>query len=64
MTRKSQPGMEHTRYEVITQEDPETGDIIIPIPQPLLDQLGWKEGMEVDFSLGEDGKIYIKKYFK
>lgn len=64
MTKKIKPGQEQVRYEVITQEDEETGDLIIPIPQPLLDQLGWKEGTEVDFSVGEDGKLYIKKYFK
>ena len=27
------------RYEVITQEDPETGDLILPIPQQILDSL-------------------------
>jgi hypothetical protein len=53
-----------TRYEVITQEDPETGDLILPIPQPLLDSLGWKEGDEVDLEIGSDGKIYMKKKSK
>ena len=32
------------RYEVITQEDSETGDVILPIPLPLLKKLGWQEG--------------------
>lgn len=50
----------NTRYEVITQEDPETGDMILPIPQPILDSLGWKEGDEVEFEV-DKGKIYIKK---
>lgn len=49
------------RYEVITQEDPDTGDLFIPIPQPLLDKLGWKEGTQVDFVKGENGQILIKK---
>jgi hypothetical protein len=39
----SNHGQEHARYEVITQENSE-GDMIIPLPMPLLKQLGWKEG--------------------
>ena len=52
------------RYEVITQEDPETGDLIIPIPQPMLDELGWKEGDEIEFDIDDKGKLYIKKASK
>lgn len=55
------PAKENVRYEVITQEDPESGDLILPIPQTLLDQLGWKEGDNLEFSIDELGKIYIKK---
>jgi AbrB family looped-hinge helix DNA binding protein len=50
-----------TRYEVITQEDPSTGDLILPIPQPVLDRLNWKEGDSLDISLDKDGNIYLKK---
>jgi hypothetical protein len=63
MAKKQQPGQEFVRYEVLTQEDPDTGDVLLPIPLPLLKQLGWKEGDNVDFSIGEDGCIYIKKAF-
>jgi len=58
---KNAPGIDDVRYEVITQEDPESGDLIIPIPEPVLKALGWKEGMEVEVELGQDGKIYLKK---
>jgi hypothetical protein len=57
----SKPGEEQLRYEVITQEDPESGDLILPIPQPLLDRLGFKEGDEIKFDLREDGSILISK---
>lgn len=57
----SKPGEEQLRYEVITQEDTETGDLILPIPQPLLDRLGFKEGDEIKFDLREDGSILILK---
>lgn len=48
-------------YEVITQEDPETGDMYIPIPPQLLKDLGWKEGDEIDFSIDENGRMVVKK---
>ena len=57
----NKPGEEQLRYEVITQEDTETGDLILPIPQPLLDRLGFKEGDEIKFDLREDGSILISK---
>lgn len=50
------------RYEVITQEDPETGDLIIPIPPQVLESLGWKEGDDIEFEIGKDNNvIYVKK---
>ena len=52
---------ENVRYEVITQEDPETGDLIIPIPSPILKKMGWKDGDEVDIGVGEDGQLFLKK---
>jgi len=54
------PAREYPRYEVITQETTE-GDLIIPIPEPILKQMGWKEGDEVEISVGEKGEIYLKK---
>ena len=55
------PAKEYPRYEVITQEDPESGDVIIPIPEPILKQMGWKEGDELDLSVNEDGSLFLKK---
>jgi len=52
---------QYSRYEVITQEDPDSGDLIIPIPEPVLKQMGWKEGDDVEISLNEDGTIFLKK---
>ena len=61
MAKKNKPGKEELRYEVITQEDPQTGDTIIPIPLPVLEKLGWKEGTEVEFAVAEDGAIIIRR---
>jgi hypothetical protein len=50
-----------TSFEVITQEDKETGDILVPIPQELLDRLDWKVGDELDFAIDKTGRIIIKQ---
>jgi bifunctional DNA-binding transcriptional regulator/antitoxin component of YhaV-PrlF toxin-antitoxin module len=50
----------NVRYEVITQED-DQGDIIIPLPMPLLKSLGWKEGDDVTISIDDEGRLYLKK---
>jgi len=51
----------YTRYEVIMQEDEQTGDLLLPIPPALLQALDWKEGDEVDFSIDDKGNYVIKK---
>ena len=58
---KNSPGAGDVRYEVITQEDPESGDLIIPIPEPVLKAMGWKEGDEIDFGVNQDGSVFLKK---
>lgn len=58
---KNKPGSGDVRYEVITQEDPETGDLIIPIPEPILKSMGWKEGDDVTVEIDKDGKLFLKK---
>jgi hypothetical protein len=58
---KKNPAKAYDSYEVITQEDPETGDMLIPLPLQLLRDLGWKEGDDVDFSIDEKGRIILKK---
>lgn len=52
------------RYEIITQEDAETGDILVPLPPQLLEELDWKEGDIVDFSLDDQNRYIIKKVVK
>lgn len=58
---KKNPAQTNVRYEVITHEDPETGDLIIPVPPQVLAQLGWKEGDEIKFDVDKDGKVYVRK---
>jgi hypothetical protein len=58
---KKNPAQQYQRYEVITQEDPETGDLLVPLPPQLLAEMGWKEGDELDFQIDDKGKVIIKK---
>jgi hypothetical protein len=57
----SKINQDHVRYEVITQEDPVTGDLMLPIPQVLLDKLGWKEGDNIEFGLDDNGHYILKR---
>lgn len=52
---------EYPRYEVITQEDPDTGDLIIPIPEPILKQMGLKEADNLEIKINDDGTIFLQK---
>ena len=60
----SKPGQDQTRYEVITQEDEVTCDLLLPIPPQLLAQLGWSEGDEIEFAIDEQGKYILKRSHK
>ena len=53
-----------TRYEVITQEDPETGDLIMPLPPDLLDLQGWKTGDTLEWIDNKDGSWTLQKSTK
>jgi len=58
---KNKPGQDHVRYEVIAQEDPDTGDLLLPIPPKLLESMAWKEGDTIDFAIDENGRYILKK---
>ena len=58
---KKNPAKAYDSYEVITQEDPETGDMLSPLPPQLLRDLGWKEGDDIDFTIDDKGRIVLKK---
>ena len=55
------PGKDLVRYEVLTHEDPDTGDLMLPIPQQLLDELGWREGDVIEFAIDAKGKYILKR---
>ena len=59
---KPNPGQEKMRYEVITQPSPDgEDDLLLPIPQALLDRMGWKEGDNIEIGFDEAGRYVLKK---
>lgn len=52
---------DNVTYEVITQEDPDTGDLILPIPQELLDRLGWKPGDNLEWVQDDKERWILKR---
>ena len=54
-----------TRWIVELEEDPETGDLVMPFPPALIEALGWKIGDTLTWEPGEDKESYklTKKTF-
>jgi hypothetical protein len=46
---------------LVVQEDPETGDLFIELPQRLLKQLGWNEGDDLQWIQDANGNWTVKK---
>lgn len=44
-----------------TEEDPETGDLLLQFPPDLLANLGWKEGDTLEWVDNGDGSWSLKK---
>jgi bifunctional DNA-binding transcriptional regulator/antitoxin component of YhaV-PrlF toxin-antitoxin module len=49
------------KHTVTLEEDPETGDLILPFPEGMLEEMGWKEGDTLDFKSNDDGSFSITK---
>jgi hypothetical protein len=51
-----------TTWIVTCEEDPETGDLIMPLPQGLLESQGWADGDTLVWGVDEaDGTVTLKK---
>jgi hypothetical protein len=48
-------------WTVSVEEDPETGDLILPLPPDLLEEAGWKEGDSLNWIDQKDGSWQLKK---
>ena len=52
---------ENKTFTVIVEEDPETGDLILPFPEGLCDQLGWEIDDTLNWEPNEDGSFTLSK---
>lgn len=43
-------------YTVTVEEDPETGELVLPLSDEFLLDNGWQEGDEIEWHLTEDNK--------
>jgi len=48
-------------WTVIIEEDVETGDVILPFPQEMLDEVGWNPGDNLKWIDRGDGTWEIRK---
>jgi hypothetical protein len=53
--------MTQKNWEVIVEQDPETGDLILPLPADFLKQAGLMEGDDVEWIDNKDGTFTITK---
>jgi uncharacterized membrane protein (UPF0127 family) len=52
---------ENAKYEVTTFEDPDSGDLILPIPEELMERLGWKVGDQLKWRQTDEGAWVLEK---
>lgn len=48
-------------WTVCVEEDPETGELILPFPPDALSQVGWDFGDTLIWDMQEDGSIILTK---
>jgi hypothetical protein len=51
----------NTQFTVVVEEDPETGDLILPFPEGLCDQLGWEIDDTLNWEPNDDGSFTLSK---
>jgi bifunctional DNA-binding transcriptional regulator/antitoxin component of YhaV-PrlF toxin-antitoxin module len=49
------------KYTVTVEQDPETQDLIMPLPEGMCDELGWKIGDTLNWDSRIDGSFILSK---
>ena len=52
------------KHTVYLEEDPETGDLILPLPEGMCDELGWEIGDTLKWKTRKDGSFSLTKIEK
>ena len=48
----------NNKWTTVVEEDPATGELILPFPQEMIEKCGWLEGDDLDFTIeGENVTI-------
>lgn len=53
--------MNTSTWQVVVQQDPDTQELVLPLPQDLLDLKGWQEGDFLEWTNNEDGAWTLTK---
>ena len=48
-----------TKWTVTLEQDPETGELILPFPVDLLSQMGWSEGTDLFWIENNNGSFTL-----
>lgn len=54
----------NTSWSITVEEDPETGDLILPLPEDMLQLQGWVEGDILEWVDNKDGSWSLIKIEK
>jgi hypothetical protein len=52
------------RWTAHLEEDPESGDLLLPFPPKALEELGWAEGDTLTWTIKTNGSIILSKKAK
>jgi len=52
------------KYNLTVEEDPETGELVLPFTDEIIDELGWKVGDTIDWKDNHDGSFTLSKVDK
>ena len=50
-----------TKWTITVEEDPETGELILPLPEEMLQLQGWIEGDTLEWIDNGDGSWILQK---
>lgn len=51
----------NTTWTITVEQDPETGELILPLPEDMLELQGWKEGDTLEWIDNKDGSWSLQK---
>ena len=51
----------NNKYTIVLEEDPETGDLILPLTDEILAEVGWKIGDTLKWIDNKNGSWTIRK---